>query len=314
MGEVIQQMAKEAGFNISHPADGVRRRAGRRTTPASSRRSWSAGAGASIRTPTSTSSTRARAASTRRSRATRPWTALLNKAREVSDQKERADALPAGDRPDRRAPQHRLPLPPELHRGLPEEPEGLQGGARRTDPHQGRELELGPIRPWGLSRAPAANLIGGCRGRLPDPAKLHLAGDPVPDQRHRVRRRPHDPRRSRPRDGGDRRRRRRPRGDPRRSTGSRTRCPCSTCAGSGCALRGDLGESIRTRESVLRTVGQKLPITLELACLLARWSRSPSPSRPGCSRPCAATRPGTTSPAACPSAACRSRTSGWGSC
>jgi peptide/nickel transport system permease protein len=31
------------------------------------------------------------------------------------------------------------------------------------------------------------------------------------------------------------------------------------------ALRGDLGESIRTRDSVLRLVGQKLPITLQLA-------------------------------------------------
>ena len=35
----------------------------------------------------------------------------------------------------------------------------------------------------------------------------------------------------------------------------------------GLALRGDLGESIRTRESVVWTVGRKLPITLELACL-----------------------------------------------
>ncbi|HET8576537.1 MAG TPA: ABC transporter permease [Methylomirabilota bacterium] len=35
----------------------------------------------------------------------------------------------------------------------------------------------------------------------------------------------------------------------------------------GLALRGDLGESIRTRESVVTTVGRKLPITLELACL-----------------------------------------------
>jgi peptide/nickel transport system permease protein len=33
----------------------------------------------------------------------------------------------------------------------------------------------------------------------------------------------------------------------------------------GLALRGDLGESIRTRDSVLRLVGQKLPITLQLA-------------------------------------------------
>jgi peptide/nickel transport system permease protein len=31
------------------------------------------------------------------------------------------------------------------------------------------------------------------------------------------------------------------------------------------ALRGDLGESIRTRDSVLRLVGQKLPVTLQLA-------------------------------------------------
>ena len=35
----------------------------------------------------------------------------------------------------------------------------------------------------------------------------------------------------------------------------------------GLALRGDLGESIRTREPVARTVAMKLPITLELACL-----------------------------------------------
>ena len=33
------------------------------------------------------------------------------------------------------------------------------------------------------------------------------------------------------------------------------------------ALTGDLGESIRTREPVVRTVARKLPITLELACL-----------------------------------------------
>ncbi len=34
----------------------------------------------------------------------------------------------------------------------------------------------------------------------------------------------------------------------------------------GLALRGDLGESIRTREPVTRTVAQKLPITIQLAC------------------------------------------------
>jgi peptide/nickel transport system permease protein len=35
----------------------------------------------------------------------------------------------------------------------------------------------------------------------------------------------------------------------------------------GLAVRGDLGESIRTRTSVARTVALKLPITLELTCL-----------------------------------------------
>ncbi|MBI3636059.1 MAG: ABC transporter permease [Candidatus Rokubacteria bacterium] len=35
----------------------------------------------------------------------------------------------------------------------------------------------------------------------------------------------------------------------------------------GLALRGDLGESIRTRQSVAAIVTQKLPITIELACL-----------------------------------------------
>ena len=35
----------------------------------------------------------------------------------------------------------------------------------------------------------------------------------------------------------------------------------------GLAFRGDLGESIRTREGVVSTVAKKLPITLELACL-----------------------------------------------
>jgi peptide/nickel transport system permease protein len=35
----------------------------------------------------------------------------------------------------------------------------------------------------------------------------------------------------------------------------------------GLAVRGDLGESIRTRDPVIRTVGHKLPITVELAIL-----------------------------------------------
>ena len=35
----------------------------------------------------------------------------------------------------------------------------------------------------------------------------------------------------------------------------------------GLALQGDLGESIRTRETVVATVAKKLPVTVELACL-----------------------------------------------
>src|SRR5512147_2838953 len=34
----------------------------------------------------------------------------------------------------------------------------------------------------------------------------------------------------------------------------------------GLALQGDLGESIRTRESVVKIVAVKLPITIQLAC------------------------------------------------
>src|SRR6266446_5569070 len=37
----------------------------------------------------------------------------------------------------------------------------------------------------------------------------------------------------------------------------------------GLALRGDLGESIRTRETVIKTVARKLPITMELGSFRA---------------------------------------------
>ena len=57
----------------------------------------------------------------------------------------------------------------------------------------------------------------------------------------------------------------RARGDPRRSTGSTIRSPLQYLRWIGLALRGDLGESIRTRESVVKTVARKLPITIELA-------------------------------------------------
>ena len=43
--------------------------------------------------------------------------------------------------------------------------------------------------------------------------------------------------------------------------------PLQYVRGLGLALRGDLGESIRTRQSVAGTVATKLPITVELACL-----------------------------------------------
>ena len=65
-------------------------------------------------------------------------------------------ALPRGHRPDRRAPQHHLPLPPELHRGVPQEPQGLQGGARRADPDQGDRLAV--ARRVRVSRPPGLHL------------------------------------------------------------------------------------------------------------------------------------------------------------
>ena len=51
----------------------------------------------------------------------------------------------------------------------------------------------------------------------------------------------------------------------RQKYGLRDPIPVQYARWLGLALRGDLGESIRTRDSVLRLVGQKLPITLQLA-------------------------------------------------
>jgi peptide/nickel transport system permease protein len=51
----------------------------------------------------------------------------------------------------------------------------------------------------------------------------------------------------------------------RQKYGLRDPIPVQYLRWLGHALRGDLGESIRTRDSVLRLVGQKLPITLQLA-------------------------------------------------
>ena len=51
----------------------------------------------------------------------------------------------------------------------------------------------------------------------------------------------------------------------RQKYGLRDPLPVQYVKWLGLALRGDLGESIRTRDSVLRLIGQKLPITLQLA-------------------------------------------------
>ena len=51
----------------------------------------------------------------------------------------------------------------------------------------------------------------------------------------------------------------------RQKYGLRDPIPVQYVRWLGLALRGDLGESIRTRDSVLRLVGLKLPITLQLA-------------------------------------------------
>ena len=81
----------------------------------------------------------------------------------------------------------------------------------------------------------------------------------------------------------------------------------------GLAVRGDLGESIRTRQSVAGTVAKKLPITLELACLsllVAITIAIPA----GVIAAVRRNTHGTCWPAASRSAECPCRTSGWGSC
>ncbi len=52
----------------------------------------------------------------------------------------------------------------------------------------------------------------------------------------------------------------------RQKYGLRDPIPLQYLRWIGLALRGDLGESIRTREAVTRVVAQKLPITIQLAC------------------------------------------------
>src|SRR4029453_1006056 len=57
------------------------------------------------------------------------------------------------------------------------------------------------------------------------------------------------------------------RGEGRQKYGLNDPIPFQYLRWVGLALRGDLGESIRTRESVVKTVATKLPITIELAFL-----------------------------------------------
>jgi peptide/nickel transport system permease protein len=52
----------------------------------------------------------------------------------------------------------------------------------------------------------------------------------------------------------------------RRKYGLNDSIPVQYLRWIGLAVQGDLGESIRTREPVVRTVARKLPITIELAC------------------------------------------------
>ena len=89
-----------------------------------------------------------------------------------------------------------------------------------------------------------------------------------------------------------------PRGDPREVRAQRSDRRSSISAGSASPLRGDLGESIRTRQSVVGTVAVKLPITLELACPVAPGRRRHRDPGRRASPRCAATRRGTCWPAA----------------
>ena len=101
--------------------------------------------------------------------------------------------------------------------------------------------------------------------------------------------------------------------DIRQKYGLKDPIPVQYVRWIGLALRGDLGESIRTRESVARIVGLKLPITLQLAAyalLVALLIAIPD----GVSRRCAGTRCGTTWPAGSRWGASRSPTSGSASC
>ena len=74
LGQVIQSMAAEAGFQVTLAADGVRDRARPGRIRATTTRSRSAGPGASTRTATSTSSSTRRARSTTSAGRRRAWT------------------------------------------------------------------------------------------------------------------------------------------------------------------------------------------------------------------------------------------------
>jgi peptide/nickel transport system permease protein len=78
-------------------------------------------------------------------------------------------------------------------------------------------------------------------------------------------------------------------------------------------LRGDLGESIRLQKPVSELIAEKLPVTLELACLAMLVALAIGVPM-ACSPRSSAARPPIRSPTAWPSGACRCRISGSGSC
>ena len=230
VGEVIQGMAREAGFNITLRPEGVRLGAqGQRRRQAPGVPDRLERARGSRRQHPPVPGLQGQPEPDPRLR--RALDALLNQAREVSDQKERVELYrEAIDKIGARRNIIYL-----YHRNyIVAFPKNLKGYKAVPD---------GLIRIKGVSW----NYRGGAEGSGGDPwrlARRHRvfefliqrgfisADHAVPHHRHRVHRRAHDPRRSRAGDGRHRGRRRGPRGDPR-EVRARDPIPSSTSAGSG---------------------------------------------------------------------------------
>ena len=141
LGEVIQQMAKEAGFNITiRPSEFA---SALNDDDAGKLQAFLVGWSGRVDPDANIHQFHTCQGSLNTTHACdEAIDALLTRAREISDLDPAHPALPRGGREVLAPSEPHLPLPRELHHGLPEEPEGLQGRARRPDPHQGRELEL----------------------------------------------------------------------------------------------------------------------------------------------------------------------------